>query len=465
MKSILFSLALLSLSFSHLCAGETSLNFENHFATAAERKQNQYQAILETYIDPNTPGAAVIVSQKGQVLFEGAAGLANMELSVAVTPQSVFQLGSITKQFTAAAIMMLQEQKKLNIKDNIHKYVPNFPTEGHKVTIEHLLTHTSGIANYTEDPVLIQTEIQVPQELDALLIRFAEHPMKGRPGEAMQYSNTGYVLLGKIIEVASGISYSDFIEKKIFKKLGMSASRYAGNQLILNRVSGYDMGPQGPVNALHTDMSWAHAAGSLLSTASDLNIWFKALRSGKLITQESYKKMITPFKLNNDSLSHYGFGLMIEKINKYDAVSHAGAISGFISNAVYLPKEDLYIAVLQNSSSGNPFLISRHLIAAALNLKLPTFKTVNLNESAVQPLLGRYKLKDINWEGRFFMSGGKLYTQQDKGYSQEVLPMSNNSFYYKNSLSYFIIEKNNMDQYEVKLYSDLSPEPIKGIKQ
>ncbi len=452
MKKILICVLFLSISFNHAVAFSKT------------KTPKDYQSILTKRIAADNPGVAVIVTQNGQVLFKGARGLANVELGIPLTSDNVFRLGSITKQFTAAAVMMLQEQNKLNIKDDIHKYVPDFPTEGNKVTIENLLTHTSGIANYTEDGDLFQKEIQVPTDLDHMLIRFSKHPMPLKTGVAMRYSNTGYVLLGKIIEVASGQSYADFIETNIFKKLGMTSSRYGGSQIIPNRASGYDMSATGLVNASYIDMMWPHAAGSLLSTVDDLDIWFKALHSGKLITKESYQKMIQPFKLNDGSLSNYGFGLGMSKLNKYDAISHSGGIPGFSTNAIYIPSEDLYVAVLSNLSSRNSGLISRLLVAKALDIPVPKFKAVKPNLDKLKQLVGDYKIGN-NSARKFIIEDGKAFTQRDQGQRYEVTAMSENSFYYPSSLSYFIIEPNQKGQQVMKFYSLLGTEPQLAIKE
>jgi len=452
MKKILFCLLFLSVSLNNAVA-----------LTKAEN-QKSYQVVLNQRIATDVPGVAVIVTQNGQVLFKGARGLANVELGIPLTTDHVFRLGSITKQFTAAAIMMLQEQNKLNINDDIHKYVPDFPTEGNKVTIENLLTHTSGIANYTEDGDLFQKEIQVPTDIDQMLTRFSKHPMPLKTGVSMRYSNTGYVLLGKIIEVASDQTYADFIETHIFKKLGMKSSRYGGSQIIPNRASGYDMSPNGVVNASYIDMMWPHAAGSLLSTVDDLDLWFKALRSGKLLTKESYQKMIQPFKLNDGSLSNYGFGLGISKLNKYHAISHSGGIPGFSTNAIYIPSEDLYVAVLSNLSSRNSSLISQLLVAEALDIPVPKFNAVKPNLNKLKQLEGEYKIGK-NSIRKFIVEDGKTFTQRDDGQKYEVTAMSENSFYYPSSLSYFVIEPNQKEQQVMKFYSLLGIEPQLAIKQ
>ena len=447
-----------------ICLLFLSISLNNTLALSKAENQKSYQAVLNQRIASDVPGVAVIITKSGQVLFKGARGLANVELGIPLTTDHVFRLGSITKQFTAAAIMMLQEQNKLNINDDIHKYVPDFPTEGNKVTIENLLTHTSGIANYTEDGDLFQKEIQVPTDIDQMLTRFSKHPMPLKTGVAMRYSNTGYVILGKIIEVASGQSYADFIETQIFKKLGMKSSRYGGSQIIPNRASGYDMSPNGVVNASYIDMMWPHAAGSLLSTVDDLDLWFKALRSGKLLTKESYQKMIQPFKLNDGSLSNYGYGLGISKLNKYDAISHSGGIPGFSTNTIYIPSEDLYVAVLSNLSSRSSSLISRLLVAEALDIPVPKFIAVKPNLNKLKQLAGDYKIGK-NSIRKFIVEDGKTFTQRDDGQKYEVTAMSENSFYYPSSLSYFVIESNQKEQQVMKFYSLLGIEPQLAIKQ
>lgn len=462
---VLAFLVLACLSSNRLYADNSLISIDSLFSVSGDETQNRYQSIVDKYSTPNGPGIAVLVSRNGKILYKGAAGLANIELDLPLTTKSAFRIGSLTKQFTAAAIMMLQEQGKLSLQDDIHKYIPDFPTEKNTVTIEHLLNHTSGIANYTNDIELLKKEVQSPKKLNEVLERFAKHPMVSNAGEAMQYSNTGYVLLGKIIEVASGQPYSDFIEKNIFKKLSMKSSHFSRSNITSNEVNGYDVTPQGFSKPPHIDMSWVHAAGALRSSVEDLDIWFNALRSGKLISNNSYQQMITPFKLNDGSLSNYGFGLAMSNIWGYEIISHDGGIPGFTSNSTYLPNEDLYVAVLANASNINSPLISKLLIANALDIKLPKFESVELDETIINPLLGRYKIDSIHWEGKFFVENGKLYTQPDKGYKQEVLPMSNNSFYYENTLTYFVINKDSKGQYAVELYDEFSREPLHGKKR
>lgn len=431
-------------------------------AQAANEKD--YDEVLARYVETTGPGVAVIMTQNGKTLYKKARGLANIELQVPLTTNSVFRLGSITKQFTGAAIMMLVEQGKLSLTDNLHKYVPDFPTEGNKVNIKHLLTHTSGIANYTDDEQIWRKELQVPTTLDEMIIRFAKHPMALKVGEANRYSNTAYVLLGKIIEVASGKSYADFIEQDIFAKLDMKNSRYGGVQIIPNRASGYSEGKDGYVNADYIDMMWPHAAGSLLSTVDDMNIWFNALRNGELISKASYKLMTSPVALNDGTLSNYGFGLGMFKLNKYEAIGHGGGIHGFVTNAFYLPETDLYVAVLNNYDSGNPRDIALNLAALALDIPLPSFNRVSLTKAELKPLMGEYKLASGDVR-KIFMENGKVYSVRGEGHKWQIEPYAKNAFFYQGSLSYFTIEQAVDGNAVMNFYSNLSNTPEVAVKQ
>lgn len=441
-----------------------SINTASAFNQEKIVKKTSYDKVLSSFVDAKGPGAAAIVSQHGKVLYKAALGMANIELQVPLKTDSIFRLGSITKQFTAAAIMMLAEQGKLSVNDDIHKYTPDFPTEDQVVTIANLLSHTSGIANYTEDEHVWNKLIPTQTTIDDMLKEFAKHPMPLKTGEAMRYSNTGYVLLGKIIEVASKKSYADFIEQDIFSKLGMKNSHFGGPQLIENRASGYSRTEQGVVNSAPINMMWPHAAGSLLSTVDDLNIWFTALRSGTLISKASYGKMVTPFVLNDKSTSDYGYGLGMFKVNKYTAIGHGGGIHGFVTHAFYLPEKDLYVAVLNNSDSdGNPREIALLLAAKALNIDIPEFKAVTLTDKKIKAMMGTYQVNDESQRTLTF-EGNIVYSQRDDGRKWVIKPMSDNSFYYEGSLSYFSIDKNKQGKQVMNFYSDLSTTPSPALK-
>ncbi|HEX9901554.1 MAG TPA: serine hydrolase domain-containing protein, partial [Acidobacteriota bacterium] len=222
---------------------------------------SQIDAILAQTYKPGEPGAAVLVKKGGQVLFRRGYGLANLELNVPVEPDMVFRLGSITKQFTAVAVLMLAEQGKLSLQDDLSKFLPDFPTQGRTITIEHLLTHTSGIKSYTEIPgwlSLWRKDMSVKEIIDL----FRNVPLEFEPGQRWKYSNSGYILLGAVIEKISGQAYEDFIRKNIFEPLGLAHSCYDRMaRIIPRRVPGYSLGRAGFENAQFISMTQPYAAG------------------------------------------------------------------------------------------------------------------------------------------------------------------------------------------------------------
>lgn len=426
-------------------------------------KTNRFEQLLNETIDPEGPGSAAIVTQGDKTLFLGARGMANIELGTKLEPNHVFRLGSITKQFTGAAIMMLHEQEKLSVTDNIKKYVPDFPTEGHDITIAQLLTHTSGLANYTDSGETMTTRIQEQISLDDLVAHFYDEKMHFAPGDAMRYSNTGYVLLGKIIEVASGLSYAEYIDQNIFQKLGMKNSYYGGRQIIKNRALGYTQGPSGIENAAFIDMSWPHAAGSLLGNVEDLNTWFRSLKDGRVITLDGYQKMISPYVLNDGNESSYGYGLNVYKVNKYDAIGHSGGIPGFGTNAFYIPEKDLFVAVFNNTDRGNPGLLALKLTAIALEIDIPEFKTVELDAKTLKSMAGVYTLATGSTRTLSYEDGA-LFSQRDEGRKFKVTPMSENSFYFENSVTYFELVENNEGKLVMNFYANLATEPELAVR-
>jgi len=299
--------------------------------------------VVKSYADEaKTFMGSVLVARDGQVLVSRGYGHANLEWNIPNTPATRFRLGSITKQFTAAAILLLEERGKLRIEDPVKKHLPDAPAAWDQVTIFHLLTHTSGIPSFTGFPDY-QSSKMVSTPVEKTVARFSDKPLEFQPGEKWNYSNSGYVLLGRLIEKISGQTYEDFIQESIFTPLGMKESGYDSNiRLIPQRASGYSPSPKGPVNAEFIHMSIPHAAGALYSTTEDLLRWTQALFGGKLLSPASLEKMTTPFK--ND----YAFGLEVRTSNGRRVINHGGGIEGFNTTLAYHPETKLTIAVLAN---------------------------------------------------------------------------------------------------------------------
>lgn len=316
--------------------------------------------------EENGPGGVIMVSQNGKVIYNKAFGLANIELNTRMQTHQVFQLGSMTKQFTAVAILMLAEQKKLTISDPIAKHIPDYPN-GANITIHHLLTHTSGLKDYTKMNALREIEEKdlTPRELVDF---FKNEPAEFAPGDKFVYNNSGYVILGYLIEILSGQTYENYIQKNIFEKLGMYNSQYASDVAVIkNRAYGYRKGVNGYVNKNKISFNIAYAAGALMSTVSDLSIWQNALHQNRLLKAETIKSAFMRYQLNNGEEYTYGYGWHLKKINGFDSREHGGSIFGFKSMAVYLPEQDIYIVALSNCDCNSPTELARQIAVAILN--------------------------------------------------------------------------------------------------
>lgn len=295
-------------------------------------------------------GASVaVVHGKDTLLLKGY-GLADVELGVPTPDRGTYEIGSVTKQFTAVAIMQLVEQGKINLDDNITKYLPDYPTQGNTVTVRGLLSHTSGIKGYTELPEFQLIGMQsLPR--DSLVKLFSKKPFDFKPGEQETYNNSAFFLAGLIIEKVSGMSYADYVQKNLFDKAGMKDSYYCSQSRIRkNHVHGYDTDSTGLVLKSYLDHTWPYAAGSLCSTAADLVAWNQALhKSDRLLKPESYKELIAPGTLNDGTKLRYAKGLALADVAGRRAIGHGGDIPGFASESIYLPDDDLIVIVLFNT--------------------------------------------------------------------------------------------------------------------
>ncbi|RUA10853.1 serine hydrolase domain-containing protein [Flagellimonas hadalis] len=320
--------------------------------------------LMKKYVS-SSPGAVVLVSKKGKPVYQKAFGLSNLESKTPMVTNNVFQLGSITKQFTAMAILMLVQDKKLDLHDTLNKFLPDYP-DGKSITIHHLLTHTSGIRDFTKIKGLndIATEELSAKELVDF---FKDGPKDFPPGEKFEYCNAGYMLLGYIIELVSGKSYGDFVKENIFDRLKMDNSYYASHQKIIpDRAWGYDQKDSTYVNTRYISFSIPYAAGSLMSTVDDMLKWQEALNNNVLINEELTKKAFTNHTLNNGEQIEYGYGWHIKSLDGALSHEHGGSIFGFKSMGVYLPGQDVYVLALTNCGCNSPTEITREIATMAL---------------------------------------------------------------------------------------------------
>ena len=348
--------------FLFLCTLLINLSNKAH----AQTFDNKVDSLIQTvFKDKTGPGGIFMVAKNGKPIYKKAFGKANLESDVNMTPENVVQIGSMTKQFTAIAILMLEEQGKLNVTDSISKYIPDYPS-GSKIKIHHLLTHTSGIKDFTKMKTL-RDIAQKEMEPKMMVDFFKNEPVDFQPGEKFDYNNSGYVILGYIIELVSGQTYEDFIEKNIFQKLGMKDSQYATDRLIINkRAYGYHKKEYGYVNKSVINFSVPFSSGSLMSTVDDMLKWQNALNKNSLINAKTMAKAFSKYKLNNGQEFTYGYGWHIRAISETPDREHGGSIFGFKSMGVYIPSKDIYVIGLSNCDCNSPTQLTLDIAALAL---------------------------------------------------------------------------------------------------
>jgi D-alanyl-D-alanine carboxypeptidase len=291
-----------------------------------------------------------VVRGRDTVVMKGY-GFADMENDVPATAQTVFRIGSVTKQFTSAAIMRLVEQGTVSLDDDVTKYVPNAPVQGQKVLVRHLLNHTSGIPSYTDVGPAFGRRMRLDLSPDSLLAIVRTDSLQFEPGSHFYYNNTGYYLLGMIIEKVTGRKYGEYLNETFFTPHGLSSTMYCSvSPIIKRRAQGYERSPNGLVNASYISMELPYAAGSLCSTVGDLVAWTRLLHSGKIVSAPSFQAMTTPVKLPVPRPMSYGFGLVADTLGSHRRIQHGGGINGFISSLAHYPNDSLTIVVLANTA-------------------------------------------------------------------------------------------------------------------
>ena len=302
---------------------------------------------------------AVLVARDGEVLLDRGYGFANLEWSVPNDGDTKFRLGSVTKQFTAVAIMLLNERGLVDLDAPVKTYLPDAPAAWDGVTVRHLLTHTAGVPNFTDFDDYGASKT-LPATMDSLIGRFRDRPLDFQPGEGWSYSNSGYILLTAIVEKASGRSYADFVAETLFQPLGMADSGYDSHAAVLpRRASGYAPTARGIVNADYIDMSIPQGAGALYSTTRDLLKWEQGLFGGRLLTPASLALLTTPVR------NQYAFGLAVTQAGGNTTIAHSGGIEGFNTHMAWDPDRRMTVIVLGNLNGPGSDQVAGSLMALA----------------------------------------------------------------------------------------------------
>ena len=370
---------------------------------------------------------SVLVAHKGKVILEKGYGYRNAAQRIPHDQHSIFQIGSVTKQFTSAIIMQLQQEKKLSVKDPLSKYFPGF-SNGDKITIENLLNHTSGLYNYTNDSTIMNNDVSKPYAQTVLIEKFKKYPPDFEPGSKWNYSNSGYSMLGYIIEKVTGKPYEKVVRERILYPLGMSHSGFDYTHLQNNNkaIGYFSLADTSAKIAPIVDSTLAYSAGALYSTVGDLYKWERAIYTDKILRPESWKQTFTPF------LNKYGYGWGIDTLYGKTYMAHSGGIHGFTSYLMRIPEEELVVIVMDNSSRGLS-KISRNLVAIALDkpYSLPEApKQVEVSQEILKKYVGEYALMP-NFSIIITLEGNQLKGQATGQSAFDLFPEKENLFYLK----------------------------------
>ncbi|MCE9529051.1 MAG: serine hydrolase [Planctomycetales bacterium] len=427
MKRILILSALLLFSRGIICQ---EVSAEPTFAEKATEKFREATA-------GESSGIAVLVARDGKIVFQGGFGFAEIEKKEQVTPETKFRIGSISKQFTAAAVLRLAEEKKLSLDDSLAKFFPDFPN-GDEIKVRQLLTHTSGIHSYTSKPEFI-SRVKDPIEPEKLIDWFRDDKPDFAPGQGFLYNNSAYFLAGEIVAKVSGKPFETYLRETFFEPLEMKDTGIFVNSAPPTGIArGYSLVNEKIEPALDWDMSWAGGAGALYSTVGDLFRWNEALFGGKVLKEETLKAATTPVELppNVEGMS-YGYGLTMLKVKRLPAVAHGGGLNGWSTYLLRLPDQHCTVVVLTNALPGSP-KHSPSAIAHVLAEKLLVDEIAKLPEVAedktIDPktlpdFVGRYDYKDAVMT--ISVDGDVLYSQITGQPKHRIYPKAKDTFFWK----------------------------------
>jgi CubicO group peptidase (beta-lactamase class C family) len=425
--------------------------------TYGQTKQDkQLEKILDNLLSPQfkiaEPGCEILVAKKGEIVYKKAFGNANMELNMSIRPDMVFNLASVTKQFTAIAILQLVEQGKISLTDSLQKYIPDYPSKSYTITVENLLTHTSGIRDYMQidyaNVYMERWDFKPKQLIDS----FKNYALEFEPGTKFSYSNSGYYLLGYIIQIVSGQSYQSYIQDHLLKPIGLAHTYFDSSSIIIpNRVNGYRKEEDVFKNVDYWSPTIEYAAGGLISNVDDLFKWHKGLYSYQILKKETLQKAFVPYQLKDGTETGYGYGWFIKTSNGIKSIEHEGGIPGFKSNVIYFPAEDIFIATLYNCGTVPIDELTNTISSMSLGKPLQT--DVKIDTKLLDEYVGVYQLT-IDTSRTIIMRKEKnqLIAEVSKTEKIQILFQSETEFQFKNLLDancVFIKENSKVTKFNV----------------
>jgi len=395
------------------------------------------QLLDEQKLGRDGPGVAILVARGEQVLYRGARGMASLELGVPLSSDQAFRIGSVTKQFAAAALLKLIDEGRARLDDPLSKYLPAYP-QGDKVTLLQLLNHTSGIKSYTGIPGYMANPVRRELTTVQLIDEFKNQPADFSPGEAWRYNNSGYVLVGAVIEAITGKTWHQYVDAALLAPNQLARTGYPGEtRVIKGMASGYGADPaQGVILDNMISMTQPHAAGAFVSTVDDLWRWNRLLHGGKLLSAASYARMVTPE--GKAAASSYGFGISSQQLRGQTLYQHGGGINGFVSSLAYLPQTQTSVVLLRNSTGPgvNLDLLSRKLGAFAIGHKYPELQPIAMSAAQLKAFEGVYALDDKQTR-MLAVQDGRLMSTRGGGRPVALLPVGPDEFAFEMSVARF----------------------------
>ncbi len=387
------------------------------------------------------PGASVLVKRGDEVLLRKGYGLASLEWGVPDDPATVFPIGSISKQMTAVAILRLVQDGRLSLNDPVTKFFPDFPDSFQSITLEHLMTHTSGIKSYSAFPdYKLWKGLDLPR--DRILRRLRAEPLEFTAGEHWAYTDSGFYLLGAILEKVYGKSYAEVIQEQIFDRLGMrNSSCDIPGKIVPRRAEGYLKQGQGFVRAPPISPNISYAAGALLSTVDDLALWSAALNGEALVRRDLLQRAFTPYRLADGRSTYYGYGWAINEYEGHQFVAHGGRISGYAAHILRVPDTDVLVIVLSNSMEREPnpdFLATK--IASYLIGRPFDPMAVAMPEALARQYVGVYK-SDRGVTRSIIFDRGRLFVRHGESRPQEIFFRGHDEFFCEYSLARLRFER------------------------
>jgi CubicO group peptidase (beta-lactamase class C family) len=418
--------------------------------SAQEHIDRKVEALIEKSVDLYRFNGSILVSKNGKIVFEKGYGYQDIQNKIKNTPYTIFQVGSMTKQFTATVVLKLAEQQKLSLDDKISTYFPKLK-RGNEITIKNLLTHTSGLSEIFRDTLFIKENKQKPISRKKLLSFFIDKPLYFDPGTQYAYCNSGYVLLGLIIEKVTGKTYEQNVRDYILKPLKMTHSGFdfAGLKSKQKALGYTRFSRAESVSCIPWDSTATYSAGSLYSTVNDLYLWHKGLLNYKVITKESLAKAYTPF------LEGYGLGCWIDTIYQKQVISHGGNIEGFTSYFGRIQKDDVCVILLNNIYNREIESIGTAVLAILYQKPYHFFDEIKLNADTLEKYVGNYEI-NAGYHIKIMRSGDHLFAQIQNEPKFEIVADKENSFFVKDEDIRIKFRANLDNTYRLVFYKGLN---------